>query len=62
MYHVYLIKSINFPEKIYVVYTTNLKQRLATNNTVGSVYTSNYKQWELVMHQLNFKHIVMLVF
>lgn len=46
----YLIKSVNFPEKLYVGYTINLKQRFATHNCGGSLYTSKYKPWELVMY------------
>lgn len=49
MYYVYLIQSINFPEIIYVGYTTNFKQRLKTHNTGGSKYTSKYKPWQMMM-------------
>ena len=50
MYYVYLIKSIKFPEKIYVGYTTNLKMRFKTHNAGGSVHTAKYKPWKLVMY------------
>ena len=35
---------------IYVGYTTNLKQRLATHNSGGSIHTAKYRPWELVMY------------
>ncbi len=48
-YYVYLIKSINYPDKIYVGYTTNVKQRIETHNSGGSIHTRKDKPWELVM-------------
>jgi putative endonuclease len=50
MYYVYLIKSINFPDTFYVGYTINLKQRIETHNSGGSIYTANYKPWKLVTY------------
>ena len=50
MYYVYLIKSINFPEIFYAGYTVNLKQRLETHNLGGSIHTSKYKPWKLIMY------------
>ena len=48
-YYVYLIRSINSPHIIYVGYTINLKQRLETHNSGGSVYTKKDRPWELVV-------------
>jgi putative endonuclease len=50
MYYVYLIKSVNFPEIFYVGYTVNLKQRLETHNSGGSIHTEKHRPWELVMY------------
>lgn len=50
MYYVYLIKSINFSEVYYVGYTTNLKQRLETHDSGGSIHTAKYRPWKLVMY------------
>jgi putative endonuclease len=50
MYYVYLIKSIKYPDRTYVGYTTNIEERLATHNAGGSVYTSDYKPWQLVAY------------
>jgi len=47
MYHVYLLKSVNFPEAMYTGYTTNMKQRLEDHNCGNSVYASKYKPWQL---------------
>ncbi len=46
MYYVYILKSINFPEKFYVGYTNNLKQRLIIHNEGKSTYTAKYKPWK----------------
>jgi predicted GIY-YIG superfamily endonuclease len=50
MYYVYLIKSINYPENCYVGYTTDLKQRLETHNSGGSIYTAKCRPWELMVY------------
>ena len=47
-YYVYLLRSVEHPQEIYIGYTTNLKQRLKTHNTGGSTHTKKYKPWELV--------------
>ena len=48
-YYVYLIRSINQPSIVYVGYTTNLKQRLETHNSGGSIHTKKDRPWELVI-------------
>lgn len=54
MYYVYLIKSLQNPDKTYIGYTNNLKHRLDQHNTGGSIYTSDDRPWELVVY-LGFK-------
>ena len=49
MHYVYLIKSIEFPKRTYVGNTVNLKQRLDTHNSGGSINTAPYRPWRLVM-------------
>ena len=48
-YYVYLIRSIDLPAVTYVGYTTNMKERLATHNSGGSIHTQKNRPWELVM-------------
>jgi len=50
MHYIYLIKSLSNPMRIYVGYTINLEERLKTHNSGGSVYTKQYKPWELITH------------
>lgn len=47
MYHVYLIRSINYPKITYIGYTVNMKNRLADHNYGESDFTSAYKPWKL---------------
>jgi predicted GIY-YIG superfamily endonuclease len=47
MYYVYLISSINFPDKKYVGCTDNFEERLATHNSGGSVYTKAHRPWKI---------------
>lgn len=50
MYYVYLLRSLKDPLKKYIGYTTNLKQRLETHNSGGSVYTEQYRPWKLITY------------
>jgi len=50
VHYVYLIRSIKYPETIYVGYTTNLKERLETHNSGGSIHTKKDRPWELVVY------------
>lgn len=49
MHYVYLIKSILYPERTYIGNTVNLKQRLETHNSGGSLFTMPYRPWKLIM-------------
>ena len=46
-YYVYILQSINNPDKYYVGYTTNVKDRLIKHNEGGDKYTSKYKPWKI---------------
>ena len=50
MYYVYLIQSIKYPEKKYIGYTRNLKERLKTHNCAGFKHTTRYRPWKVVMY------------
>jgi putative endonuclease len=48
MYYVYALYAPDY-EKIYVGYTSNLRQRLLSHNELGTKgWTVNYRPWELV--------------
>jgi len=47
MFYVYLLKSINYSEKRYIGYTTNINARLKTHNSGKSPHTAAYKPWRL---------------
>ncbi|MEX0848614.1 MAG: GIY-YIG nuclease family protein [Candidatus Dependentiae bacterium] len=48
-FYVYQIRSIKYPQTVYVGYTTNIKKRLSTHNAEGSVYTKKDRPWELIV-------------
>ncbi len=50
MYYVYIIRSVDFPEREYTGATPNLKQRFADHNSGKSPHTSKYKPWELISY------------
>ena len=49
MYYVYLIQSIQQPTMCYVGYTLNIKQRLETHNSGGSIHTKKDRPWKLIV-------------
>ena len=57
MFYVYLIRSIVFCDQVYVGITEDLKKRLKTHNSGGSVHTAKYKPWELLVY-MGFKNEV----
>ncbi len=48
MFYVYYLRSQSFPDKTYIGFTRDLKQRLETHNSGKSVYTKQFKPWVLV--------------
>ena len=48
-YYVYFLRSIRFPKTVYVGITTNIKERLATHNSGGSIHTKNDRPWKLTI-------------
>lgn len=50
MFYVYLIRSIQWPEVIYVGYSTDVQQRLGTHNSGGSIHTAKHRPWQLEMY------------
>ncbi len=48
MYYVYIIRSIENPEHVYVGCTTNLKKRLSDHNSGTTSHTQKYKPWKLI--------------
>jgi predicted GIY-YIG superfamily endonuclease len=50
MKYVYLLQSLSVPTQRYVGVTTNLEERLQAHNAGGSLYTSKYRPWKVVMY------------
>ena len=50
MFYVYLIRSINFPDKTYIGFSEDLKQRLLDHNAGKSMHTAKYSPWEMVSY------------
>jgi len=50
MHYVYLLRSLKDSSKTYVGSTTDLKQRLETHNSGGSIHTQQSRPWKLVMY------------
>lgn len=48
MFYVYYLRSVSFPDKTYIGFTHNLKQRFADHNVGKSIYTAQYKPWKMI--------------
>ena len=48
MFYVYYLRSLSYPEKTYIGFTHNLKQRCSEHNTGKSVYTKDFIPWVLI--------------
>ncbi len=47
MFYVYILESINFPDKFYVGYTQDLKKRLHDHNVGYSIHTDKFRPWRV---------------
>ncbi len=47
MYTVYILRSINHPERLYIGLTTDLEKRLESHNADTATYSKRYSPWEL---------------
>jgi predicted GIY-YIG superfamily endonuclease len=50
MYYVYLLRSQLSPDKTYVGFTKDLKNRLTAHNNGQSPHTAKFKPWELISY------------
>lgn len=50
MHYVYLIRSTSSPDKTYIGYSEDLKQRVTDHNAGKSTHTAKYIPWELVSY------------
>ncbi len=47
MFYVYYLRSQLFPDKTYIGFSSNLKQRLLDHNADKSIYTKQFRPWIL---------------
>ena len=50
MYIVYILLSQKYPEKFYIGFTKDLKQRLAEHNSASMGYSKRYAPWKVETH------------
>jgi putative endonuclease len=50
MYYVYLLRSITNPDKTYIGFTSNLRQRLESHNSGNAFHTVEFRPWHLVTY------------
>jgi len=48
MYHVYIIKSLNYPKQIYIGFTKDIESRILEHNNGRVPHTSKFMPWEIV--------------
>ena len=47
MFYVYILQSINFPDKFYIGYTDDLKRRIKQHNSEHFGHTNKYRPWKI---------------
>lgn len=50
MYYVYILRSIPYPDQMYVGFTRDISERFIRHNQGGSLYTKTYKPWKLIVY------------
>ncbi len=50
MYYVYIIQSVNVPDKFYTGFSEDVFGRLEDHNSGKSVYTNKFKPWKLLYY------------
>lgn len=48
--YVYILQSINHPNKFYIGSTFNLKRRFQEHNSGKAIHTSEFKPWKLITY------------
>ena len=46
---VYVLQSVNNPDRHYVGLTSNVEQRVTSHNTGASVHTAAQRPWEVIV-------------
>lgn len=49
-YYIYILRSINHPDQIYVGCTSNLSKRLSDHNCGTTTHTDKYKPWKIITY------------
>ena len=50
MYYVYILQSVNHPERHYTGFTENIENRLLKHNDGEVPHTTKYKPWKLIVY------------
>lgn len=50
VFYVYILQSIDFPERVYTGSTKHLEDRLKLHNAGRSFHTAKYAPWRIVMY------------
>jgi len=50
MYYVYIIRSIHYPEKIYIGFTEDIEARIHHHNTGASPHTAKFRPWKFELY------------
>ena len=49
-YFVYILRSIDDPDRIYAGFTNDINRRIAEHNSGSQTYSSRYAPWELIAY------------
>ncbi|MEM7602196.1 MAG: GIY-YIG nuclease family protein [Verrucomicrobiota bacterium] len=50
MFYVYLLQSIEHPDKIYIGFTEDLRLRLQRHNNGSTAHTAKFRPWKITSY------------
>jgi len=50
MYYVYILKSINSPNQVYVGSSSDIKKRLESHNSGANKHTRKFRPWKIIWY------------
>ena len=51
MFYVYVLQSLKYPDKIYIGYTTDLRERFSLHQKGLVQSTKPYRPWKLIFYE-----------
>ncbi len=51
MHYVYVLKSIKWPNKLYIGFTKDIDKRITQHNNGETAYTKQFRPWKIIYYE-----------